>query len=338
MVVMGCAFVSLLVSLTSMDSEAQTKSPQKMVMRIAIATTGTHPQNYWAEQFKIALEKKIGGKIDVQIFPSAQLGGVGPVLQGLQNGSMEATICPVAFLGGIASAVTVVELPAFLPGSQGAANLVNTPAGDPLRDYMRTKGFEMLTTFGGGDRIILTRHPVSHIDQMKGKKVRIMGSKMQQMEISAMGAVPVAMDVPELMTAFQQGIIDGIETDVLFFYTGKYYELAKSLVLEPKAPIVMAAIGSRVWIEKLSPDIKKAITETAQEVALKQVNAYVQKMVLDCTNGITSAGVTVYETSPEIRKALIAKYAAIPDQFLKDNSAAQPIYNSLSAAAQKQKK
>jgi C4-dicarboxylate-binding protein DctP len=333
-VLMGFVLVSLVVSITSIDSRGQT---QKAVMRIAIATSGVHPQNYLAERFKLALEKKVGDKVDVQIFPSAQLGGVGPVLQGVQNGSIESTICPLAFLGGIASASTVVELPGFLPGSQAAAALVNTPAGDPLRDYMRTKGIELMTTFGGGDRIILTRHAVTHLDQMKGKKVRIMGAKMQQMEISAIGAVPVAMDVPELLTAFQQGIIDGIETDVLFFYTGKYYELAKSLVFEPKAPIIMGAMASKVWTDKLPPEIRKAVTETAQEVTLKEVNAYVQKMIQDCTKAITSAGVTAYETPADLRKALIAKYDAIPEQFLKDNPTARPIYDALLAAAQKQK-
>lgn len=339
-VLLGFLLITFLGTIALLDSVAigAEKECQKIVLRIGAATAGKHPQNFWMERFEAALEKATGGKIDVQTYPSSQLGDVVSVLQGLQTGTIEATLCPIAFLGGIASPATVVELPAFLPGSQPAAEIINSPAGNPMRDYLRTKGIELLSAFGGADTTILTRFPVTHIDNLKGKKIRVMGSKSQQMQIKALEAVPLTMQVSELMTAMQQGTLDGIQSDILFFYVMKYYELGKSLVMESGAPVIMAAYASKIWMDKLPPELKKAIIETSIQVTEKEVVPYTQKLISDNYKAVAEAGVKSFETPPDIRKALIEKYAAIPEEFLKDNPDAKPLYDSLLAEANKRKK
>ncbi len=58
-------------------------------IRFAHPAPIAHGWNIWAEQFKKSIEAKTGGKIQVQIFPNAQMGNERDTAQAVRTGSLE---------------------------------------------------------------------------------------------------------------------------------------------------------------------------------------------------------------------------------------------------------
>lgn len=66
---------------------------------------------------------------------------------------------------------------------------------------------------------------------LKGKKVRIIGSPSIQAYWEGVGAGPTPMPLNEVYQSLQTGVIDGIDIDFNALVTKKYYEQAEYLTL-----------------------------------------------------------------------------------------------------------
>ena len=109
-------------------------------IRFAHPAPTAHGWNIWAEQFKKTIEEKSGGKIQVQIFPNAQMGNerdtaqavrigsieMGAIGVGLMNWVPEMSITDAPFLWKIARAVRGTRLPA--PSATTCASARSTRA------------------------------------------------------------------------------------------------------------------------------------------------------------------------------------------------------------------
>jgi C4-dicarboxylate-binding protein DctP len=326
-----CVFV-LVVSIVSMSAlVAAAAASGKVVMRIGTPTTNDI-QVYDMEQFKRILEEKIGEKISVELYPAGQLGSNSQMLQGIQAGTIHALLEPTAFLGGFASVLNVVDLPYLYKDVWAASEILNSSYGDPLRDYLAARGIVTASFYPYGSRVTLISFPFKTLDDLAGKKIRVMGAKVLQDQFETWGAAGIPMDVPELYTAIQQKTIDGLESAPTFFQTGKYYEVAKYLLMEPKGAEVTIFMINKRWLDGLDEDVRTAILEAAVEV---RPLTHEQSIVLqnDSMKIMTDAGVQVIETSPEVHDEMVKKALAVHDIFLKDNPDAKEIYEKLKEAA-----
>lgn len=309
------------------SSGAGSAAPEKIVMRVATPTTND-PQTHEMEEFKKAVEKNSGGRIEVQLYPSGQLGSNTQMLQGLQAGTIHGLLEPTAFLGGFCSVLTVVDLPYFFPDVWTATKILNGPGGDVLRQYLETRGLVAASFYPYGDRILLLKFPVTDINSFKGKKIRVMGAKVLQDEINAWGGSGVPMDVPELYTALQQGAIDGLESAPQFFWMGKYYEVAKYIFTEPKGAEVTIFMMNKKWLDSLPADLKEIVLASAKEIQ-PEAERFARESQQKALDDMKAAGVKVIDASPELRAKLQEASKQVHETFLKDNPDAKPIYDSL---------
>lgn len=306
---------------------------KKIVMRVGTPTT-KDPQVHEMEEFKKVVEKNSNGRIEVRLFPSGQLGSNSQMLQGLQAGSIHGLLEPTAFLGGFCNALTMVDLPYFFPDVRTATRLLNGPSGDILREYLEKRGLVAGSYYTYGDRILLLKFPVQDMNSFKGKKVRVMGAKVLQDEINSWGGVGVPMDVPELYTALQQGVIDGLESAAQFFYMLKYHQVAKYIFTEPKGAEVTIFMMNKKWLDELSADLRQVILNGAKEIQpeAERYAGETEKMALD---GMKAAGVTIIDASPSLRTQLQTACQPVHDTFLNENPDVKSIYEAFKKAIKK---
>jgi tripartite ATP-independent transporter DctP family solute receptor len=300
---------------------------EKVVMRIG-AATNNDPQTYEMERFKELAERLSNGKLEVRLYPAGQLGSNAQMLQGLQAGSIHALVEPTAFLGGFEDVLTVLDLPYFFHDVWTATQLLNGPAGDDLRGFMERRGLVSGSFYPYGDRTLLLKFPVKDMDSFKGKKIRVMGAKVLQDEIKVWGGVGIPMGVPELFTALQQGIIDGLGSAAQFFYMGKYFQVAKYLFTEPKAAEISIFMINKKWLDGLPPDLKDIVLKGMKEIQ-PLAEKYARETEKKAVDDMKAAGLTVIDASPELKAKLKAACLPIHETFLKENPAAKPIYENL---------
>jgi tripartite ATP-independent transporter DctP family solute receptor len=308
------------------DTEAQTTA-QKVVMRVGTPTTND-PQTHEMGEFKKAVENISKGRIEVQLYPSGQLGSNAQMLQGLQAGSIHGLLEPTAFLGGFCSVLNVVDLPYYFQDVWVATKMLNDQPGDILRTYLEKRGIVAGCFYPYGDRILLLKFPVSDMGSFKGKKVRVMGAKVLQDQINSWGGSGVPMDVPELYTALQQGVIDGLESAAQFFFSLKYHQVAKNLFTEPKGAEVTIFMLNKKWLDELPSDLRDIVLKGAKEIQ-PEAEKYARETEKKALDGMKASGVKVIDASPELRSQLRSACQVVHETFLKDNPDAKPIYDNL---------
>jgi TRAP-type C4-dicarboxylate transport system substrate-binding protein len=188
-----------------------------------------HYYNKGANYFKELVEKNSKGQIAVDIFPGAQLGGPGEMLQATRNGAQHITI---AFLGGYISGLypklTTFELPgliddyALLSKIMGRFDSLIDPDDLIAKTGVRTIGF-----FPYAMKQFYSKVPVNKLEDIKGLKIRISEIPVTVAMCKAIGGVPTVVTNADAYTAFATGVVDATIGDPPGFYAAKFYEQLK---------------------------------------------------------------------------------------------------------------
>lgn len=158
----------------------------------------------WAER----VEAQSEGRIDVQIFPSMQLGGAAPSLvDQLVDGVVDLVWTLPGYTTGRFPASEVFELP-FMTGPSARTSPAvcafyrehladEYAAMHPITLYVSSRGLFHVQ----GD-------PIRTIDDLDGRLVRG-PSRLTTEALALLGAEPVGMPVPQVPESLSRGVIDG---------------------------------------------------------------------------------------------------------------------------------
>jgi len=223
------------------------------------ATIQAQVFNPWCE--KIA--KESGGKIKCQIYPAMQLGGTPPQLfDQARDGVADIVWTLPTYQAGRFLKSEVFELPFMAKnaetGSPALWDYVNKNAMDEF------KGVKILALHvHDGSLLHFTNKRVTNMDELKGLKVRAptrIGTKF----LTAIGAVPVQMPVPQVTESLSKGVIEGAMVPWEVAPALKLQEVTKyHLDTAPAIPrmsnsIFVIAMNEAKY-NALPPDVKKVI-------------------------------------------------------------------------------
>lgn len=260
---------SVLVALVGSLAMVGTGAAQeKLVLKFAHITPTSFPYQDGALKFKEAAERLSGGKIEVQVFPAAQLGGERDIEEGIRLGTIHVGIGAGA-LAGFAPIYNIVELPFLIRNQDHMARVADGPAGTLLaRRIEEQSGFRVLGFWSTGDSGIQTaRAPVRTPADLKGAKIRVMENQALIESTRALGANPTPLPFPEVYTSLKQGVVEGAHLDYTALYTTKVYEAVKYVsepgfhfLAEPR-PLIMSA----KFFDSLPRDQREALGKAAAE-------------------------------------------------------------------------
>jgi tripartite ATP-independent transporter DctP family solute receptor len=206
---------------------------QKTVIKFAHHAPVTFPYQDGALKFKEVAERLSGGKLDVQVFGGAQLGGERDLLEGIRLGTLHMCI-GAGGLANFAPAYNVVQLPFLIKNQEHMTRVAEGPAGKLLSQRIEEQGgYKVLGYFSTGDSGIQTvKAPVRTPADLKGVKIRVMENPALIESMRALGANPTPLPFPELYTSMKQGVVEGATIDYTALWTTKVYEAVK-YVTEP---------------------------------------------------------------------------------------------------------
>lgn len=248
--------------------------PAKTLLRLnhqfPAAAAGSKIDQWWADEVK----KATGGEVEIQIFWSNALGKPKENLTLLGSGAIDAA--------GMSAGYFPAQLPFFAaPNSlpmaldsicQSSALMkafmekIPAFAEEGKRNKIVPVFFHLLNPY-----LLVTRDPVSKLDDLKGKKIRTWGEDMPRL-VKAAGGTPVTIFLPELYENLQRGVIDGCPFSVDFIKTYKIYEVAKYVteVVMWEGPAWGVWLSAKSW-NKLSPQHQKIIMDTAERARKREL-------------------------------------------------------------------
>jgi len=286
-------------------------------VRLGSAAPPVHPLTRANFEFKKYLEERSGGRIEVKVLHSGQLGGVRENLEMVKAGTLTACIGDTAFLEAFVPKLGVINLPFVFPDRDAAFTLLDGPIGQELIKEMERAGFKSLGLTENGFRHITNNvRPINTPDDLKGIKIRVQTNPVHLKVFRLLGANPIPMDWPEVYSALQQKVIDAQENPLSIIYPLKVYEVQKYLSLTGHFYGVFGVYMNKRFFDGLPPDLQKAVDSSARDSILWHRKTIVAEEA-GYLEGLKKVGIGINQPSPEQLKLFRDKAAPVYDDVRK---------------------
>ena len=225
-------------------------------IRFAHPAPAAHGWQIWAEQFKKTIEEKSGGKMQVQIFPNAQMGNERDTAQAVRLGSLEMGAIGVGLMNWVPE-MSITDAPFLWKSRAQCVKAISGPFGDDLRKRSLEKGFVLTGWTDLGFRSMTNnKRPINSAADMKDLKMRVPNSKAYIAMMQATGASTVAVDLSELYLALRQGVADGQDTPTVVVKSNKLYEVQKYISKTDHILTTAYTVTNPTFYDGLSADEK----------------------------------------------------------------------------------
>ncbi|WP_424629978.1 TRAP transporter substrate-binding protein [Bradyrhizobium sp. SYSU BS000235] len=231
----------------------------------------THPINVRGREMAAAIKKETNGRVDVQLFPSSQLGSDTDTLSQLRSGGVEfftlsglilSTLVPAASINGIGFAFPDYpavwkamdgDLGAYIRGQISKANLV-------VMEKIWDNGFRQTTS---------STKPITTPEDYKGFKIRVPVSPLWTSMFKAFDASPASINFNEVYSALQTKIVEGQENPLALIATAKLYEVQKYCSLTNHMWDGYWFLANRRAWERIPADIRPIVERNINAAGMK---------------------------------------------------------------------
>jgi len=254
--------------------------------------------------FKAYVEEKSEGRIKVELYPNAQLGGDRQAIESVMIGTLEATIPAVAVLANFEPKFQVFDLPFLFETKAAAYKALDGELGNILADSL-PEGLKILVYAENGFRHITNnKGPITSPDDLKGLKIRTMENPVHMDTFRAMGANPTPISFGELYTALQQGTIDAQENPIPLVYTSKFFEVQDYYTLTGHFYAATVIAINDGFFNSLPEDLQQVVQEGANLYREEQ-RKLSQQQDIEMLEKLKEAGMQVNTLTDEQRQAFV---------------------------------
>ena len=292
-------------------AQAQTK------WRLAGNFATEHSSSVAMNMFRDDLAKASGGSFTVDVFPAMQLGGAQENVQNVRAGTLQMIWVGMAFLSRTVPELEAVSLPFQYESREQAYRVVDGPIGQLLDAKLADKGLVSLGFFELGARHITnSKRPIRTLEDLKGLKIRMQPNETHLATFRALGANPVAMDIKELYSAMQQGVVDGQENPYSVINASRYFEVQKYLSNTGHFFDFINVVANRRAFDALPPAQQKQLRDSMQKATLWQRDR-ARTEENESIAEIRKRGMQIDEVAPQFRDQLRKATAGIVDEVKK---------------------
>lgn len=305
---------------------------QEFVMKFATQTRNDVHQEFMT-QFKAELEKVTNKRIRVDVYTAAQLGSAPRQIEGVRLGTIEGMAAPAELLAGADPRFPVLTMPGLFKGAEHALHTVDVPEiRQAIAEIATSRRMVLIGLTFYGSQLFAFKKPVTKLEDLSGKRIRIVASEGEQDVLRALGASPIPMALPEVLPAIQQGILDGASSAFPVYVGFKFYDSAPNILDTDLWQVISLNLVSKAWFDRLPPDLQKAVMDTGAKVEI-EVNKWALAKVKSYAAIWTSNGGKIVKLSPAEQADLVRRATAAIQPLLKKNPQLNELYNKVKAAA-----
>ena len=299
----------------------------KRIVRIALGQSESHPEYLGLAAFKEHVEKELGDKYEVQVFPNEILGATQKAIELTQTGAIDFVVAGTANLETFAPVYEIFSMPYLFDSTEVYSRVMGDEVMmNGIYESTDKAGFRVLTWYNAGTRNFYAKKPVRTPEDLKGMKIRVQQSPASVKMMQAFGAAASPMSFGEVYTAIQQGVIDGAENNELALTNNKHGEVAKYFTYNMHQMVPDMLVGNLKFLESLTAEELKVFREAARistEVELEECDRQIKEARETAARDM---GVEFLEADVEAFKE---KVLGLHREMLEDNPAIEPVYQAI---------
>jgi tripartite ATP-independent transporter DctP family solute receptor len=263
------------------------------VIKLAHGLVPSHPVHLAMQHMADKLNETSGGAMEIQIYPSQQLGTERECVELLQIGSLGMTKISASVMENFSPLYTVFSLPYVFENLEHHFSVLDSEIGKRILLSSEKYLVRGLCYYDAGSRSFYTvSKQVNSPDDLDGLKIRTQESQTSVKMVNTLGGSATPISWGELYTALQQGVVDGAENNPPSFFLSKHYEVCKYYSIDEHTAVPdVLLISTKIW-ESLSDQEQKWLGEAVYESTIYQRKIW--KEASDhAIEEVQKAGVTV---------------------------------------------
>jgi C4-dicarboxylate-binding protein DctP len=247
-------------------------------------------------------------------------------------------IGPPGFMNGLNPAFSAFDAPGLFDSAEHAHRVITHPDfHDKYARLVEDKGVLCTTLWIYGTTWLAATTPLKRLDDVRGKKFRVIATKMDSDLMGALGATGIPMDFTELAAALQNKTVDGVRTSIVVMNGSKIFTVAKYVTYDGSGIIPSCVATSKVWLDKLPADLRKIYLDTGREL-----EDWGSTMALEFEKGgekvWTDNGGEIFRLPAGDQKELMTRLKPLGDANLATNPRVKDTYDLLKQTVEKTRK
>src|SRR6204780_282058 len=242
----------------------------------------THPMNVRAREMAAAIKQETGGRFDLQIFPSSQLGSDTDTLSQVRSGGVEFFTLSGLILSPLVLPASINGMGFAFPNYDTVWKAMDGDLGAYVRAQIEKANLDVMEKIwdNGIRQTTTSTKPIVSPDDLRGFKIRVPPSPLWTSMFEAFGSSPASINFNEVYSALQTKIVDGQENPLAIISTAKLYEVQKYCSLTNHMWDGYWFLANRRAWEALPDDVRAIV---ARNINAAAVNARADTEKLNAT-------------------------------------------------------
>ena len=298
------------LAFTAPAALAQTAYKSEYRMSLVLGTA--FPWGKGGELWANKVRERTNGRINIKLYPGVSLiqGDQTREFSALRQGVIDMAVGSTINWSPQVKQLNLFSLPFLMPDYAAADALTQGEVGKSLFQTLDKAGVVPLAWGENGYREISnSKKAIKSPEDLKGMKIRVVGSPLFLDTFTALGANPTQMSWADAQPAMASSAVDGQENPLSVYMAAKLYTVAqKHLTLwgYMNDPLIFV-VNKDIW-NSWTPADREIVKQAAIDAGKEQV-VIARKGVIEADKPllkeIASHGVTVTQLSPAEREAFV---------------------------------
>ena len=298
------------LAFTAPGALAQTAYKSEYRMSLVLGTA--FPWGKGGELWANKVRERTNGRINIKLYPGVSLiqGDQTREFSALRQGVIDMAVGSTINWSPQVKQLNLFSLPFLMPDYAAADALTQGDVGKSLFQTLDKAGVVPLAWGENGYREISnSKKAIKSPEDLKGMKIRVVGSPLFLDTFTALGANPTQMSWADAQPAMASSAVDGQENPLSVYMAAKLYTVAqKHLTLwgYMNDPLIFV-VNKDIW-NSWTPADREIVKQAAIDAGKEQV-VIARKGVIEADKPllkeIASHGVTVTQLSPAEREAFV---------------------------------
>lgn len=247
-----------------------TTATSATIIKIAGMKPEGEPETIAMYRFGEILKELSGGKYEVQVFPNSQLGKENAYIANVRKGIIQ--MCATGTqTSSMQPSMGMLETPMLFDSYEHAHRAMSAKTFELIHaGFPEKSGMRMINIFPLGFRNFYTKKAVSHIDDIKGLRMRVPNIPLYTNFAKECGISGQPMPFAEVPAALDQGVIDGGDSPISDIVADKMYEKCPQITMTRHILVLHGLYINEKFYQGLSAEERgwfdKAAHDSAEEV------------------------------------------------------------------------
>ncbi len=314
-------------ALASAPAAARAQAPAEL--KFGTLAPDNTPWSDILKNFKRNLQKETQGRVRVKLYLNGVLGDEAAMLQKMKFGQLTGGGFSTGGISTVVPELQIFEVPFLFTSDDEADHVMDNVVLEDMRAACRARGLYLyIWAVNGWHDLGSKEKPLLSLADLRGAKAHMQETDIQREFWKAVGASPVPMPVPEVLTGLQSGMVTCFTSTPIYAAAAQWTTQTRHWTDSNHIYQPAAVVFDLNWWNGLSDDLRKTILSFApelQKAARNDVRGIDEELFAE----FRKMGIQIHPLPPQNREELKQATAGVAAELIKAGVFKQELYDKV---------